>query len=565
LAITIPALFVGAYGVTFVEAAIEILKREGKPLPVKRLAELAVKHNLLSVVGRDPEGTMQLRLADAVEGRSDILEVRQGVYGLRAYPATAPATVAEEQPVEKKAAEEKPRRSRRGKAKPEAEEAKTEQAKSEEKPAKRRGRRGGRGRGRKKAGEAAEAPVAEAPEVEAAPVEEPAPEESPAPAMAEEPPPAMAEEPLPAEEGEPEELLEDEIDLPGGPLLAPSHGAEDMTRSDEERVVRAEIQGRREERGRHRRDRRDRPKREPHGREPHGREPQGREQHGREQHAQQPPREPQAQPAPQTQPQAQPQGQAPAKRTLLDGVLELLRQNDGRPMHVRHLTDLGVKKQLFSGQPNEVLRQVRAVLVRELREREMEGLRARVRNLGGGNYALVDKKLDPELAQAERDLADKAARQREATRMALRRRLGRLPPPAFEALVRVLLDKIGVTGVEVVRRGDGVVYFGGARQLGAGSLKTLVAVRAGEGEINRRAVGELRAGLQARGFDEGLLVGGGRLGGDGAAELKAGSGVVVHDGLSLATLLVKHGLGVRRLQLPVDYLDLEFLAELSEG
>ena len=42
---------------TFLEAAIEVLRREGKPLPVRRLAELAVKHSLLSVVGRDPEAT----------------------------------------------------------------------------------------------------------------------------------------------------------------------------------------------------------------------------------------------------------------------------------------------------------------------------------------------------------------------------------------------------------------------------------------------------------------------------------------------------------------------------
>mgnify|MGYP001468083064 CR=1 FL=1 len=39
---------------TFVEAAVQILRREGKPLHVKELTRLAIKHNLLSVVGRDP-------------------------------------------------------------------------------------------------------------------------------------------------------------------------------------------------------------------------------------------------------------------------------------------------------------------------------------------------------------------------------------------------------------------------------------------------------------------------------------------------------------------------------
>ena len=74
---------------TFVEAAIEILKREGKPMSTRRLAELAVKLNLLSVVGRDPEATMQQRLDDAL-GRAarhpDLVRLKADTFGLHAYP-----------------------------------------------------------------------------------------------------------------------------------------------------------------------------------------------------------------------------------------------------------------------------------------------------------------------------------------------------------------------------------------------------------------------------------------------------------------------------------------------
>src|SRR5262249_19425067 len=121
-------LSVGAL-MTFVEAAIEVLKREGKPQPVKRLAELAVKHNLPSVVGRDAEGTMQLGLADATAGRgSELVEVRPGVYGLRSYPAVAapaqgePEAAKPEPPAAEPAAAKEPRgRRRRGKKAPAAE------------------------------------------------------------------------------------------------------------------------------------------------------------------------------------------------------------------------------------------------------------------------------------------------------------------------------------------------------------------------------------------------------------------------------------------------------------
>jgi hypothetical protein len=43
---------------TFTEAAIEVLRREGKPLHFKKIAEIAVRENLLDHVGKVPEETM---------------------------------------------------------------------------------------------------------------------------------------------------------------------------------------------------------------------------------------------------------------------------------------------------------------------------------------------------------------------------------------------------------------------------------------------------------------------------------------------------------------------------
>jgi Restriction endonuclease len=233
---------------------------------------------------------------------------------------------------------------------------------------------------------------------------------------------------------------------------------------------------------------------------------------------------------------------------------------------VRHIVDTAVKRRLVDDKtaPADLVRVARAALARELRERDTEGLRPRVRALGGGHYATVDRKLDPELAQAEKELADRAARLRDATRAAVRRRLGRMAPAAFEALGRTLCDKLGVTGLELVRRGEGVTYWGGTRPSGVATVRTLVAFRPGEGEVNRRAIGELRAGLAAKGYDEGLLFAAGRPNGEALAELKNG-GVTLYDGAALAQLLIKHGLGVRRVVMPVDYLDLELFTELTEG
>jgi hypothetical protein len=210
-------------------------------------------------------------------------------------------------------------------------------------------------------------------------------------------------------------------------------------------------------------------------------------------------------------------------------------------------------------------REVRAALVREQRERECEGLRSRVRALGGGQYALAQRRLDPELVAAERDLIDRAGRMREQTRTQLRRRIQRLSAQAFEVLARALCEKLGIGELELIRRGEGVAYLGGRRIVGIGQVRVLIALRPGDVEISRRAVGELRAGLQVKGFEEGLMFAGGRAGGEGMAELKAGANVRVYDGAQLAMLLCKHGLGVRRLLMPIDYFDSDLFSELTES
>jgi len=56
---------------TFTEAAVEVLRRIGKPLHFKEIAELALKDNLLSHVGQDPEVTMGQRLAAMAKREDD--------------------------------------------------------------------------------------------------------------------------------------------------------------------------------------------------------------------------------------------------------------------------------------------------------------------------------------------------------------------------------------------------------------------------------------------------------------------------------------------------------------
>ena len=48
---------------TFTEAAIEVLRREGKPLHFRKITEIAVRENLLDHVGKIPEEVMADQVA----------------------------------------------------------------------------------------------------------------------------------------------------------------------------------------------------------------------------------------------------------------------------------------------------------------------------------------------------------------------------------------------------------------------------------------------------------------------------------------------------------------------
>lgn len=251
--------------------------------------------------------------------------------------------------------------------------------------------------------------------------------------------------------------------------------------------------------------------------------------------------------------------------TLADAAYDVLRgSSDGRPLAHRQIAEIALKRRLVRGELNDIARALRGALVREQRQRESDGLRPRMRSVAPGQYALGERKLEPELYTAERDLMDRLSRTREATRVALRRRLRSMAAGPFELLMRLVLERMGVVSPELIKRGEGVAYFGGTQIRGSRQIRLLIAVRPGENEIPREAIGELRAGIRMRGFDEGLLLASARLSAAAMTEASAMPGIDVYDHDALTELLIRHQVGVRRMLLPIEYLDSELFTELTE-
>ena len=69
---------------TFTEAALEILRRSGKPLHFKEIAAEAIAAGLLSHVGQTPEATMGARLLSMARKEHDrkVAAVDPGVFAL---------------------------------------------------------------------------------------------------------------------------------------------------------------------------------------------------------------------------------------------------------------------------------------------------------------------------------------------------------------------------------------------------------------------------------------------------------------------------------------------------
>jgi hypothetical protein len=545
---------------TFLEAALEILRRERRPLHFKELTEKATERKLLTFVGRTPEVTMQTQLTAAVKKApgSPFVRVKPGVFGLLRYPEAA----AEPEP---EAAPEKPQKG----------ESRTAAAVEGEARGGRRRRRGGRGRRRGRgeaAGEAtgqdetaaptdasATADVAGEPEPEStSPVESTddrdigdAPEEPEMNSLS-----AEARAAALAESGVLEGDGEDRDAEDMGGAGPDSDGGEVDTASAEESDEEAEEQ----------------PDVTGEAREDSFASQAESTSKTEQPSVAGPPPGPSEAAAPAAPPASEGTTATPAQpgrkiTSPIDAAVEILKgQAPGRGLHVRQIADAAVRRRLIHGEPNEAWRVMRAALATEGKERLRAGQRPRVRPAGSGLYALTRRPPDNDLERAEFVLGEARRALRERTLAALEQRLGELSPAAFEAVARVLLQREGFGPATFVKRVEGTIYLEALRGRGFKPSRCLIALRPGAAAAGRRSLGELRAGIRARNQDEGVIVLAGRLADDAVAEWKqSGAPVDVVDGSAMAETCARHGIGVLSAVVNVDFVDADFFAEISEG
>lgn len=445
----------------FVDAAIELLKEADAPVHVEELCRQAVERELLSRPGANPLRSMKGRLTSEWKkgDESRVVKVEDDVWALR-----------------------------------DAAEAETEASE-----------RNGHRRGARAEAEVAQAEVEEA-QVEAVEPAEAAPELSP-------------------EEQALAELYADEAE--GTTPVAELSEYRDEHTADEDRAMLPEI---RAERGRHK-GRRDRDRDRERGGRRERRKRRGRE-NGREREGN---RVDSAAEVERSEEAAaeRPERAAPPRPTpphlevdrirepLVAGAVAVLSSVPrGQTLPIRQLTQMMRKQRAFDGNPDQMWRLVKGVLVRDESQRRAAGLPPRVVHRGRDLFSLaIDPTADP-LGAAEASLAAAASAVESAHREHLRERLGLLSTKMLERVAHVYLHATGWTKIDWIKRVDRSSYAIATAPDAA--EPSLVGVRTGPEEVDRRGVGELRAGVVAKDLAGGLLISPCELSDEARAELARG-------------------------------------------
>ncbi|HTM22931.1 MAG TPA: restriction endonuclease, partial [Kofleriaceae bacterium] len=132
--------------------------------------------------------------------------------------------------------------------------------------------------------------------------------------------------------------------------------------------------------------------------------------------------------------------------------------------------------------------------------------------------------------------------------------------PVLEQVAHVWLSQAGYRDIEWIKRVDRSAYASAqSPDLGA----VLIGVRSGDQPVDRRGVGELRAGVAAKNLAAGVLLAARPLSGEALSELeKAGKPLLAMCGDALVTALMSARIGVQTAAVPVVYLDVDYFEEL---
>jgi hypothetical protein len=236
---------------------------------------------------------------------------------------------------------------------------------------------------------------------------------------------------------------------------------------------------------------------------------------------------------------------------------------NGQPLPVRQLAAMMRKRNLIEIDPEQGWPQLKAELLGDERSYRTLGLRPRIVYRGRDLFAPGPVAMS-QTADAEANVAAALSRLAGATHRALAARIAKATGTGFERLIHAYLVAAGYREIEWVKRVGGIAY---ASAVAPGIDRTvLISARSGDQPIDRRGIGELRVGVEAKNLVAGILFSARELSEDAERELeRAGRSIAVMCGDQLVAALIATGVGVVSSAAPLRYVDDQLLDELLAG
>jgi restriction endonuclease Mrr len=236
---------------------------------------------------------------------------------------------------------------------------------------------------------------------------------------------------------------------------------------------------------------------------------------------------------------------------------------NGQPLPVRQLAAMMRKRNLVNQDPEQLWPQLKAELLGDERSYRTLGLRPRIVYRGRDLFAPGPVSMSL-TAEVEAAMATALSKLAGATHRALSQRITRASSAGFERLIHAYLVAAGYREIDWIKRVTGISY---ATATAPGLARTvLISARSGDQPIDRRGIGELRVGVEAKDLVAGILFAPRELSPDAEQELeRAGRSISVMCGDLLVAALIATGVGVVSAAAPVHYLDDQLLDELLAG
>ncbi len=236
---------------------------------------------------------------------------------------------------------------------------------------------------------------------------------------------------------------------------------------------------------------------------------------------------------------------------------------NGQPLPVRQLAAMMRKRSLVETDPEQLAPQLKAELLGDERSYRTLGLRPRIVYRGRDLFAPGPVSMSA-TADAEAGFAAALSRLAGATHRAFSQRVAKASGAGFERLIHAYLVAAGYRDIAWVKRIGGISY---ASVTAPGIDRTiLISARSGDQPIDRRGIGELRVGVEAKNLVAGILFSARELSEDAERELeRAGRSISVVCGEHLVALLIAAGVGVVSAAAPLHYVDDQLLDELLAG